>query len=210
MTRGKAEIEFRAREGAQPRAAPMLGRVRARVRSARDYLRPLSSQAMTLDTRSLLVEIKRASIHIAQRQAQRSDEARDRPANSQRSPRGSSDRKIAARAEVGREDLEFIARATKRRWAVGADRRPPPTLNARARARRAFRGSELRDRANRRTVERSGLLSPWELPRTAALAGTYVVVIRGSAAAPFEMFKWLRKKARRARARIRNYFPVIP
>lgn len=41
----------------------------------------------------------------------------------------------------------------------------------------AFRETKLRDRANRRTVEHSGLRSLWELPRTASKApGTYIVI----------------------------------
>jgi len=54
----------------------------------------------------------------------------------------------------------------------------------------AFRETKLRDRANRRTVEHSGLRSLWELPRTTLRARGHVYShLYYYAVVLFEMFK---------------------
>lgn len=68
-----------------------------------------------------------------------------------------------ARNEIGCEDLEFMSAikmilSLSLSFSVNVH---PPIYDA-------FRETKLRDRANRGSVEHSGLRSPWELPRIAS------------------------------------------
>src|SRR5436190_13035890 len=65
----------------------------------------------------------------------------------------------------------------------------------------AFRETKLRDRANRGSVEHSGLRSPWELPRIASREPRISSSIYLLRYVLFEMFKWLDKREREARTR---------
>lgn len=64
-----------------------------------------------------------------------------------------------ARNEIGCENFEFMS-TIKMILSLSVNVHPPIYD--------AFRETKLRDRANRGSVEHSGLRSPWELPRIAS------------------------------------------
>lgn len=66
-----------------------------------------------------------------------------------------------ARNEIGCEDPEFMSAIEMTLSLSLSINVHPPIYDA-------FRETKLRDRANRGSVEHSGLRSPWELPRIAS------------------------------------------